>query len=191
MDTLIPSLVVSNNEKKGEGRGEETEAKKIPRDCTVSGSNRDCSKRFVRVFIIKNLEEFESEDASIAAARRLGKVNGNGDFHSFCASLHSPAQRFLTPTENLTRVSASDSCCFRPVIYFFFFSYNIARFFHPYSFFFSFLSFFFFFMFFSHFSFFFVYFKFIFNFNKVLAPIYYITMFHSTPRNCKYINTYM
>lgn len=155
MDTLIPSLVVSNNEKKGEGRGEETEAKKIPRDCTVSGSNRDCSKRFVRVFIIKNLEEFESEDASIAAARRLGKVNGNGDFHSFCASLHSPAQRFLTPTENLTRVSASDSCCFRPVIYFFFFPiilhdfFILILFFSLFFPFFSFLCFFRFFLFFS------------------------------------------
>lgn len=38
---------------------------------------------------------------------------------------------------------------------------------------------------------FFFFIKFIFNFNKVLAPIYYITMFHSTPRSCKYINTYM
>lgn len=63
------------------------------------------------------------------------------DFHSSCASLHSPCHGFNT-TENLTRVSASDSCLgphFPPILA------NIARFLHLHFFlsffFFSFVSF--------------------------------------------------
>ena len=125
---------------------------------------------------VRRSEEFARTGSTGAFCRdaTAWKSERKRDFHSSCASLHSPRHGFNT-TENLTRVSASDSCLgphFSPILA------NIARFLH--------LHFFFVIFFFLLFHF----FKFIFNFNKVLAPIYYITMFHSTPRNCKYINTY-
>lgn len=101
------------------------------------------------------------------ATRRLGKVNGNVIFIRFVPRSILPPLffffffSFFFTTENWTRSSASDSDAVRILLS----QYCTIFFFH--------------------------FFKFFFNFNKVLAPIYYITMFHSTPRNCKYINTYM
>ena len=132
---------------------------------------------FFFIFFCQTSEEFARTGSTGAFCRdaTAWKSERKRDFHSSCASLHSPRHGFNT-TENLTRVSASDSCLgphFSPILA------NIARFLHLHFFFCRFF-----------FSLLFHFFKFIFNFNKVLAPIYYITMFHSTPRNCKYINTY-
>lgn len=83
---------------------------------------------FFFIFFCQTSEEFTRTGSTGAFCRdaTAWKSERKRDFHSSCASLHSPRHGFNT-TENLTRVSASDSCLgphFSPILA------NIARFLH-------------------------------------------------------------
>lgn len=83
---------------------------------------------FFFTFFCQTSEEFARTGSTGAFCRdaTAWKSERKRDFHSSCASLHSPRHGFNT-TENLTRVSASDSCLgphFSPILA------NIARFLH-------------------------------------------------------------
>ena len=83
---------------------------------------------FFFIFFCQTSEEFARTGSTGAFCRdaTAWKSERKRDFHSSCASLHSPRHGFNT-TENLTRVSASDSCLgphFSPILA------NIARFLH-------------------------------------------------------------